>query len=71
MVVDSPYSKSCVVTAQKSPLPSPTATLSKYVSGIEFDTLPAEVVDAAKLLVLDNVGCVIAGLRTGIGSAFH
>ncbi|WP_352798803.1 MmgE/PrpD family protein [Mesorhizobium sp. M0870] len=41
-----------------------TKVLASYVAGLRFDDLPAAVVDATKLLILDNVGCALAGSQT-------
>ncbi|MDW9584277.1 hypothetical protein GOB17_32645 [Sinorhizobium meliloti] len=48
---------------------SPTTALARFVSEASFDVLPDTVVDTTKLLILDNVGCAIAGLRADTGNA--
>ncbi|MQA80491.1 MAG: hypothetical protein GEV10_18765 [Streptosporangiales bacterium] len=40
-----------------------TATLSEYVSNVRIEDLPRSVVDFTKLLILDNLGCQIAGVE--------
>jgi 2-methylcitrate dehydratase PrpD len=37
--------------------------LAGYLAALRFDQIPAEVVDAAKLHILDSLGCVLAGSR--------
>lgn len=40
-----------------------TAKLAEIAIGYEYDQLPAEVVQIAKLAVLDQVGCTVRGVR--------
>ncbi len=37
--------------------------LSRYIATLSIERIPTEVVDAAKLHILDSLGCVIAGSR--------
>ena len=39
--------------------------LAAIVSGLRYEDLPAEVIDRAKLLVLDSLGCLMGGLGGG------
>lgn len=51
---------------------SPIMALAQFVSEASFDVLPDSVVDATKLLILDNVGCAIvrrASTRSNQSSA--
>lgn len=41
----------------------PTAALARFVAGTTFQRLPAEVVHEAKRIVLDTLGCALAGTR--------
>jgi len=44
-----------------------TQTLSKFVSGITFEDLPAAVVHQTKRLILDSVGCALGGISSEKG----
>ena len=37
--------------------------LARHFSSLQFDQIPADVVDAAKLHILDSLGCLLAGSR--------
>jgi 2-methylcitrate dehydratase PrpD len=37
--------------------------LSRYITQLRFNQIPADVVDAAKLHILDSLGCLFAGSR--------
>ncbi|TWF43437.1 MmgE/PrpD family protein [Neorhizobium alkalisoli] len=52
-------------------IPDVTGRLADYVCAIDGKALPAPVRDAVKLLLLDNVGCAIAGARTKPAIAFR
>jgi 2-methylcitrate dehydratase PrpD len=41
-----------------------TRTLAQFAAGLQFERLPAEVVDHHKLLVLDTLGCGLFGATT-------
>jgi 2-methylcitrate dehydratase PrpD len=41
---------------------SPATVLARYVSALRFESLPSEVVERAKALVEDNVGCAVGAL---------
>ena len=43
--------------------PEITKTLAEYSTGISFDDLSAEAVEASKHCLLDWIGVTIAGLR--------
>ncbi len=40
-----------------------TATLSEWATGLRFEDLPAEVVDAARRFLYDTIGCALGGYR--------
>ncbi len=42
-------------------------TLAEYLVSLSFETLPADIVDCAKLHILDSLGCLIAGARLHAG----
>lgn len=44
---------------------SPTEILSRYVVESVYDRVPREVTEAAKIYILDNVGCIIGGTQLG------
>jgi len=46
-----------------------TEKLSEYVANAEFKDLPNAVVEKAKELILDNVGCAFGGYATGADKA--
>ncbi|HSQ12124.1 MAG TPA: MmgE/PrpD family protein [Candidatus Deferrimicrobium sp.] len=37
--------------------------LSREIAQLQFDRIPAHVIDAAKLHILDSLGCILAGTR--------
>ena len=37
--------------------------LAGYLAAVRFDQIPCDVIDAAKLHILDSIGCVLAGSR--------
>src|SRR4030095_13734311 len=41
--------------------------LARYFSSLQFDQIPADVVDATKLHILDSLGCLLAGSRLDAG----
>ena len=41
--------------------------LARYIASLSFDTLPGTIANAAKLHILDSLGCLIAGSRLGPG----
>ena len=46
--------------------------LAGYLAALRFDQIPAEVIDASKLHILDSLGCVLAGSRLEPGKlAYH
>src|SRR5258708_7779976 len=52
-----------------------TRAIAKFVSGLEYEDIPAAVIDRIKLLILDSLGCALYGvdlewsriLRTTLG----
>lgn len=46
-----------------------SSTISQWVSGLAFEDIPADVVEATKLRILDVIGLSIAGGETGFGAA--
>ena len=46
-----------------------TTDLAEFALGLSVDDIPAEVVEAAKLHVLDTLGCGLAAAATGVGTA--
>ena len=44
-----------------------TRELAEYASGIRFEDYPAEVIERAKTLILDNIGCMLGGSRNKLG----
>ncbi|MCK1554760.1 MmgE/PrpD family protein [Bradyrhizobium sp. 177] len=45
-----------------------TATLARFISGLTLERVPATVQHEARRLVLDTLGCVIAGARSELGA---
>lgn len=43
---------------------------AKYLTEAQFSDFPAEVVERAKYLILDSIGCAIGGAQTEIGKKF-
>ncbi|MEZ5831975.1 MAG: MmgE/PrpD family protein [Dongiaceae bacterium] len=46
-----------------------TNELAEYAVGSRFSDYPAEVVAKAKLLILDNLGCMMGGVQSALGQA--
>lgn len=44
-------------------MPSPLERLAEFAANLEFNDLPADVVERARLIVLDTIGAVLAGSR--------
>ena len=44
-----------------SNIPTYTKDLARYVAGLRFDDIPAEVVARSKFLILDGIGCGLYG----------
>src|SRR5690242_21622616 len=42
-------------------------SLAQYVASLASTTLPAEIIESAKLHILDSLGCLLAGSRLGPG----
>lgn len=40
-----------------------TETLAQFTSGLEFSKIPAPTVEYSKMLLLDGIGCLLAGTR--------
>src|SRR6476646_1825507 len=47
--------------ARQADAVGPTRQLAQFVSSLRFEELPSEVVDKAKLCILDTLGCCIFG----------
>lgn len=45
----------------------PSRTLAEFCAGLEFDAIPAPVVDHAKLCILDGLGCALFGAGLDVG----
>lgn len=48
-------------------LSDPIRTLAEFLAKIRFDDLPKEVVEQARYLILDSLGCALGGSRTELG----
>jgi len=48
---------------------SVTEALVDYAMETRFDDLPSDVIDRAKLCILDSLGCALGGFKTRIGSS--
>ena len=44
-----------------------TEKLARYFSSLQFEQIPSEIVNAAKLHILDSLGCLLAGSRLEAG----
>ena len=47
--------------------PTLSEKLARYLSSLSFEQLPTQVIDAAKLHILDSLGCALAGSRLETG----
>lgn len=45
----------------------PTESFVKYIYKARFEDLPKDVVEKAKWIILDSIGCALAGARTKMG----
>lgn len=48
---------------------SVTEALVDYAMETRFEDLPSDVIDRAKLCILDSIGCALGGFKTRIGSS--
>jgi len=46
-----------------------TKELANYAVKTKFEDYPRDVIDWAKLLILDNIGCMLGGCKTDLGKA--
>jgi 2-methylcitrate dehydratase PrpD len=44
-----------------------TVRVARHCNALQLDRIPPEVIDAAKLHILDSIGCLLAGTRLGPG----
>jgi 2-methylcitrate dehydratase PrpD len=54
----------------KDSAPKPIEVLSAYVKVAQFKDFPGDVVNRAKYLILDNIGCALGGTQTEIGKKY-
>ena len=47
--------------------PTLSEKLAKYNVALQLAQIPPEVIDAAKLHILDSIGCLLAGTRLEVG----
>ena len=47
--------------------PTLSEKLARYLSSLSFEQVPTQVIDAAKLHILDSLGCALAGSRLETG----
>lgn len=45
----------------------PIKTLAEYAANTQFEDLPPEVIEQAKYLILDTIGCALGGSKTELG----
>src|SRR5256885_1926122 len=50
-------------------MPSASERPAEFTRTLRYDDIPAEVVEAAKLHVLDTLGCGLAAHAVGVGTA--
>ncbi|MEX3954270.1 MmgE/PrpD family protein [Paraburkholderia sp. EG287A] len=41
--------------------------LAQFLSGLTYEDIPADVIHMAKLITLDTIGCIVAGVETELG----
>src|SRR6476469_4425951 len=41
--------------------------LASHYAALEFDQIPADIIDSAKLHIIDSLGCLLAGSRLEAG----
>jgi len=54
----------------KDSAPKPIEVLSAYVKAAQFNDFPEAVINRAKYLILDNIGCALGGTQTDIGKKY-
>ena len=57
------------VLARQTTDTSVTKELANYAVKTKFEDYPREVIDKAKILILDNIGCMLGGSQTVLGKA--
>lgn len=48
---------------------SPTLTLSEYAISTSFNLYPPEVIERAKWIIVDTIGCMFGGVPTALGQS--
>lgn len=68
MFVSSVQSKE--IPGEKPSTPGPLEVLADYISQAKFSDFPGDVVQQARYLILDNIGCALGGAQTDTGRKF-
>ncbi len=50
--------------------PNPTEIIAHYAANAKLSDYPPEVINTAKYLILDNIGCILGATQTGVGKKY-
>lgn len=51
----------------RSPIHEDACLLARFLSDLKYEDIPTDVIDTAKLIALDTLGCIVAGTDTPLG----
>lgn len=51
----------------RSPIHSDAGLLARFLADLKCEDIPADVIETAKLITLDTLGCIVAGTDTPLG----
>ncbi|UCH95303.1 MAG: MmgE/PrpD family protein [Candidatus Aminicenantes bacterium] len=69
-LVFAPPGESKEIVKNKKTAPKPVEVLAAYVNSARFNDFPKDVVNRAKYLILDNIGCALGGTQTDLGRKY-
>ncbi len=55
---------------KRSPATNANEIFAKYLKEAQFDDFPPEVIEKAKFLILDSIGCALGGTQTNLGKSY-
>ncbi len=65
-----PGEEHCKKEENKHSTPSPTEMIARYAAQAKLSDYPPEVIERAKHLILDNIGCILGGTQTPTGKKY-
>ncbi|RUX35759.1 MmgE/PrpD family protein, partial [Mesorhizobium sp. M4A.F.Ca.ET.050.02.1.1] len=51
----------------RDPIHLPAGQLARFLTDLRYEDIPDDVLHKAKLIILDTIGCIIAGANTSLG----